>query len=550
MKKLIIIISISFILFLSLGSIQASSDIDANLTSDGDGPKTFDVIQSEIVSSNESGVIVLDGTYSGSSKPIVIDKPLTVRGADGAKLDGQSKTQILQITSDNVVLENLMFANGAISSTAAIDSGGAIYATGNNIRIVNCTFVSNSASYGGAIQSSGDNVSVIGCKFSYNKAETSGGAMELIGEGNYAENCQFEYNSGYHAGGDVSWIGSNGTLANSTFYECGDSKYPSQFGGAVVWIGSNGKLTQSTFVKKSARKYGAAVYWRGDNGSMTYCIFSNCISPNDNAYWGNPDYAQCDYWGMNINSSEDFTQAKMAYYDGAFAAPENWANVAETDEWVNFTSNDGSKLDAALPDWSVNGNVISGNSFKIKTATSIACKTPTVYNGKYVQIALKDANGKSLVSKTLKVNFNGKSYNVVTNANGIGTLWVDVKNAGTYNANIVFNGDKDFKPSSLLCKITVKKQKPTLTVATKSLKLKSKKKIVKVYLKDASKKAISKRTLKLTINKKVYTAKTNSKGLASFKVTLKAKKNYSAVFKFAGDKYYNSVKKSAKIRVK
>ena len=52
-------------------------------------------------------------------------------------------------------------------------------------------------------------------------------------------------------------------------------------------------------------------------------------------------------------------------------------------------------------------------------------------------------------------------------------------------------------------------------------------------------------------NGKTYTAKTNSKGVATFKLTKLTKKGkYNAVITFAGDKYYKKATKKAKVTVK
>ena len=55
----------------------------------------------------------------------------------------------------------------------------------------------------------------------------------------------------------------------------------------------------------------------------------------------------------------------------------------------------------------------------------------------------------------------------------------------------------------------------------------------------------------LKVNGKTYSAKTNSKGKATFKITKLTKKGtYSASIVFAGNKNYNKVSKSVKIVVK
>jgi hypothetical protein len=54
----------------------------------------------------------------------------------------------------------------------------------------------------------------------------------------------------------------------------------------------------------------------------------------------------------------------------------------------------------------------------------------------------------------------------------------------------------------------------------------------------------------LTLNGKTYTAKTNSKGQATFKLSITKKGTFSATVKFDGDKTYAASSKSAKITIK
>ena len=55
----------------------------------------------------------------------------------------------------------------------------------------------------------------------------------------------------------------------------------------------------------------------------------------------------------------------------------------------------------------------------------------------------------------------------------------------------------------------------------------------------------------LKVNKKTYTAKTNSKGVATFKITKLTKKGkYTAAVTYSGSSYYNKVTKNVKITIK
>ena len=55
----------------------------------------------------------------------------------------------------------------------------------------------------------------------------------------------------------------------------------------------------------------------------------------------------------------------------------------------------------------------------------------------------------------------------------------------------------------------------------------------------------------IKVNKKTYTAKTNAKGVATFKLTKLTKKGkYTANVKYAGSKYYNAKSVNVKITIK
>jgi len=545
MKKSLFLISIIFLLFLGISAV-ASADNDTLSA----GNQTFEAIQSAVDMANESGVIQLEGTYYGSGSPIKITKSLTIEGTSkGAELDAKSASQIFKITAENVVLKNLVFVGGNPNNPSGINYGGAINNEADNLQVINCSFTKNTARYGGGIYSTGSNVSVTGCHFESNTVDYSGAAIELDGDDNYVSDCRFENNIGSHAGGDVAWIGANGLLENCYFIFSNNRAKAAQFGGAVVWMGANGKILKSRFDSYYSKVYGSAVYWKGTNGSLSYNIFSN----TNFTYWGNQDYADNNYWGCNINSDEEFAAKGMIYYDGDYKSAKKWVNIVVTNDYVNFTSNNGDKLDDYLPDYIYNSTIeIINNTCKIKRPTALACSnlvTYCLYDGKSLKTALT-SNGAKVASKYLYLNINGKVLSAKTNTQGVATFKVSLKNTGKYPVTVSFNQDNDYKSSLKKVTVTVKKQKPALTIQTKTLNAKSKTKTVKVLFKDQFKKAIAKTLVKITVNKKTYSAKTNSKGVAAFKVSLKSKKTYKITAKFSGNKYYDKVSKSGSIKLK
>lgn len=537
MKKILSVISIILVLFLAFSAVHAAD----NETVVND--KTFESIQTLINNANENDTILLEGTYSGDGNPIVVNKSLTIKssGSD-VKLNAKSKSQIFNINANNVVLDNLTIVNGVSDAKSGITYGGAINAEGNNLCIMNCNFVSSSSRYGGAVYCSGSNVSISNCQFSKNTAEYSGGAFELDGDNNYVSGCIFKDNIAGHVGGDVAWVGNDGTLTNCQFNSISDRTKASQFGGSVVWMGKNGKLSKSIFNGYHAKKFGSAVYWRGTGGSLTYSIL-NATYP----YWGNPDFAECNYWGMNLNSSSDFIAHELVYYNDSYQAPQSWVNIEYLSNSINFTSNNGDALNDSMPNYKLSSSVeLINNSYIIKKATALATAnlvTYSMYDGKYLNVVLKSGKSK-LVSKVIQIKVNGKTYTETTDNQGRAKFKISLKNAKTYGVAVKFRGDKYYNAASKNVKITVKKQKPTITVK------KATKKLVQVVLKDQFKKVMGKKTLKLTINKKTYNVRTNSKGIAVFKISLKTKKTYKYSVKFTGNSYYNSVLKKASLKVK
>lgn len=188
---------------------------------------------------------------------------------------------------------------------------------------------------------------------------------------------------------------------------------------------------------------------------------------------------------------------------------------------------------------------------KAKQSTALAApKVSATYNiAKNLVVTLK-SNGKALANKKVTVNVGFISKTLTTNKNGQVSIAVSALVPKTYTASIKFAGDSNYKASSVTAKVVVAKAKPKLVVAKKTFKRTAKTKKVTATLKNNKGKVLKKVKLTLKVAKITYTAKTNSKGVATFKVKLTKKGTYTGTVKFAGSKYFKALTKKVKIIVK
>ena len=107
-----------------------------------------------------------------------------------------------------------------------------------------------------------------------------------------------------------------------------------------------------------------------------------------------------------------------------------------------------------------------------------------------------------------------------------------------YDVSAVFTGAKNYFPAEKTSKVAVKKA--TLKISVK----KSDKKLL-IRLKDSYGNPVKKIKLKFKVASKTYTAKTNKKGVATFKLSKKGL--YNGAVKFKGNNYYTALNKKVKV---
>ena len=187
-------------------------------------------------------------------------------------------------------------------------------------------------------------------------------------------------------------------------------------------------------------------------------------------------------------------------------------------------------------------------AFTAPAATFLVTATKSGVN---YNIVLKDNSGNVLANKSVNITFNGKTSTVVTDAKGAIAYKVVATKAGSYNLALSFAGDDKYAASTATAAIKVNKEAVKITAKKKTFKAKVKTKKYTVTVKDSKGKAIKGLKVTLKVKGKKYTAKTNAKGKATFKIkNLKKKGTYTAKVNFAGNNLYNKAAKSVKITVK
>ena len=268
---------------------------------------------------------------------------------------------------------------------------------------------------------------------------------------------------------------------------------------------------------------------------------------------------------IDVNASDDYASTPTS--DSALGTGNSGiklTNNATATISNNFVSSNGAQmdLDGASADTNVGTNYVAmtGNPEDVLSpvATTISVASATVTadpNGagktRNIAITVKDANGKAVADQTLKVYVNGALKTVKTNADGVATLAVAYKAAGTTTLVASFDGATGVLGSSAVGKLTVKKNAVKMAAKTKKVKKSQASKAKVKFTLKVGKTALKKKVVTIKINKKTYKAKTNAKGIVTFKVKLPKKaKKYSYAVKFAGDKFCNAKTLKGKLTVK
>ena len=541
----------------------------------------------EDYASNDTIRLGSNYTYTSTDSALIhgipIGRAVTIDG-NGYTIDGNHLARIFNVgVDDNVKFMNINFINGNATGDVSGRSGGAIYSLYNKCVVENCNFTNNSAqNQGGALR----NVKAYNCNFTGNSAINYGGAMW---QGS-ADGCTFTGNSAINYGGamyDCSAVGCTfsgnsaeygGAMIDCSAVGCTFSGNSAEYGGAM-WVCSADGCTFSgnsaeyggamwecsavgcTFSGNSA-EYGGAMR----DGSAEDCTFILILQSKDDTVFGTSCDDDCKFVIAKLSASEFTT----AVHSGDVMPFKLSATVDDEEIVINGTeinitvsqegqtvgtysaiSGEGWDVDLDAGNYnatfSIEGSLVQDVTVEINVKI-VSEITPSEDNiNLFVGDSSKVDYSLSPSGATGDIKFVSSDPNVVTvDSSGA----IKAVGAGTATITISLISDNYYAPDATVS-VVVGKGDTQLSASAKSFKFEDKTKSYSVTLKDKNGNVLKNKKVTLKVNGATYTATTNSKGVATFKLTKLSKKGtYTAVIAFAGDKDYNKISKSAKLTVK
>ncbi|MBR1610992.1 MAG: right-handed parallel beta-helix repeat-containing protein, partial [Methanobrevibacter sp.] len=323
----------------------------------------FSKLNNVIQNAANNSVIILEGDFTFDEDKDVsgaihlTDKSIIIDGL-GHTIDAKNETRIFWFENGNfTVIKNIVFKNAYNPSSDNSYTGGALSLVGNG-RVLNCTFLNNSAGMAGAlywgyanqaqifnctfennsalsagggairIRNNMTNVVIENSTFINNYAPTDGGAIHLANtqgsRSNSIINCTFINNTAASGGGAVLVQAPGCNVTNSTFIN-----NSATLGGAMRWAGYSGTIRNTTFTTNHASSQGGAMHGTGDQPIVILSHFNNNTAPDGGAiWWGDTEN------GIITNSTFDYNIATGNA--GAIHISGTLCNIT----YSNFTHNE------------------------------------------------------------------------------------------------------------------------------------------------------------------------------------------------------------------
>ena len=491
-----------------------------------------------------------------------------------------------------------IIANSTFDRNSASEDGGAIYLKGSEGILVDSNFTNNRARHYGALYMESIKGIMDKCIFANNGATESAGAIGWVKEENGTIRGSKFINNSAPIGGAIYVNNANEFYISTSDFV---NNTASLNGGAIYWdSGINGSITVSSFINNNATENGGALYFNGTNGKIAYSQFTNNTAASGGAIYNNGSIIAGGIKFTNNTASDgknDIAGSGSAEYIVNFDIAEEdnvYGKTAKIN--VNITSNgkpvNGGNVSTVINNITYNASVVNGvatlqipnlkigiyelwlsytsndSSYRndkdyyeliiTKQNIEITAKDAAYiinYGSKY-SVTLKDSDGDAVVGEKVTFTFNGKVIgSASTNAAGVASISLSANalksaKAGKKNMVVTLTSD-NYKATAKTVKITINKEKTKITAKNKKFKRSQKIKKYTITLKNSKGKAVKKVKVTLKVKGKTYTAKTNPKGKATFKIKKLTKKGkHTATIKFKGNAYYLKSSKKVKITIR
>ena len=487
---------------------------------------------------------------------------------------------IVEWVGSNGLIEESEFADNIVGKDA-----GAIFARGDYFTLTNSRFANNSANRGGAIFANGKNYKIKSCLFENNVAD-EGGAVYGSGIDGVVDDCNFNNNRAYSYGGAINWQSNYGNITNSIFennraveggairVSCLETHIinntftnnSAMLGGAIYTAPNKNVLINSSKFYNNGASIGGAVCCE-DVGVISNSEFEGNVAENAGALFADGECNVTDSIFKN-NHADNIAGAIAFIKDGNIVGSTFEGNSAKNAGAVLFLEN-GKIADSSFEkntaqlagailsstNLTVNGTKFKGNIGELYSTNNIVSESGEVILNNVesdtpasLRLAVVEFVGvvNNIYGNNVLIMFDVKvDGNLFGNPDGIVLLTINGQNyvANASNGTVVFtvpnlNGgvqhysvmyvSPGFAAYETDGNFTVNPLKATLTAKTASFLINYAKKY-EVTLKDENGKPVSGEEITFVLNgKTIGSAKTNSKGIATINIPVKALKTAKA----------------------
>lgn len=486
---------------------------------------------------------------------------LVING-NNSVINGLNKYKFLEIGSSYTVnIKNITLKNFKGEQGGAINNQG-------TLTITNSKLTNNTATkIGGALYSSGE-LTITNSIFNYNTAEADGGAIYLDQtEDSLINRNSFTSNIAGEDGGAVYIYDSYDT---SIKYNNFTKNMAKDDGGAIANIPRSVSSTEPYTYRTSRLEqvynpfktsYLVSTPIYGIYGISGYSYRTQYIGGYDykTVYETRTGYRTVyTYYGSNTNIvGNNFIENRAEDEAGAILISHGKVNITKNkfqrnkdNKTLESIVNDGkqylkniykySKSNPILDNGDTN---ITSNTFDDRKVTKFSInKLTTIYYNKVFKISGKLLIGSSPVKKqNVTITVNNKKQTVQTSNTGYFKLNVTSKNLGKNNLTISYAGSNNYMPVTNKTSFTVNKRISKITISTISDKTYKDKVTITGKFSDKSGIAVKNTVISINVNGKVYTKKTDSKGVYTLKITANKVGTNNITVSYKGSKYYQSV---------